>query len=59
MRAALSNGDIFNDLDRPLIWIWRSQHTRSRISQKRYVLGKSYYRTLGNHIHLSNCTTFN
>ena len=36
---ALSNGDIFNDLDGPLIQFSRSWHIWSRISQ-------SYYRTL-------------
>jgi len=48
--CALSNGDISNDLDRPLTWFLRSRHFWCRISQILRVLGQSFYRTLiGNH----------
>ena len=36
--CVLSNGDISNDLDGPLTRFSRSQHFRSRMSQKRCVL---------------------
>jgi len=41
MIHALSNGDIFNDLDGPLTWFSRSRHFWSWISYR-----QSYYSTL-------------
>jgi len=36
--CALSNGDIFNNLDEPITQFWRLWHIWSRISQKWRVL---------------------
>jgi len=56
----LSNGAIFNDLERLLIWFSRSRHSLILNLTNGYRYGHSYYRRqIGTAPMLSNGTNFN